>query len=135
MRRYLLDSNAVNDLINGRRKVRTRADAAKRVGGRIGTCYPVVAELYYGYEGSISRDQNIRLLRAGLARLTVWPFEHPAAQEFGRLRAELERIGRPMQIVDMQLAAIALTLGNCTVVSADSDLSAVPGLAVENWAV
>lgn len=32
------------------------------------------------------------------------------------------------------IAAIALTLGSCTVVSADSDLAAVPGLPVENWA-
>jgi tRNA(fMet)-specific endonuclease VapC len=34
----------------------------------------------------------------------------------------------------MMIAAIALTLGNCTVVSNDSDLLAVPGLTVENWA-
>lgn len=34
----------------------------------------------------------------------------------------------------MMLAAIALTLRNCSVVSTDSDLAAVPGLAVENWA-
>ena len=39
-----------------------------------------------------------------------------------------------MQIVDIQLAAIALTLGDCTVVTTDSDLSAVPGLHTENWA-
>jgi tRNA(fMet)-specific endonuclease VapC len=34
----------------------------------------------------------------------------------------------------MMVAAIARTLGDCTVVSADTDLAAVPGLAVENWA-
>jgi tRNA(fMet)-specific endonuclease VapC len=39
-----------------------------------------------------------------------------------------------MSVVDMQLAAIAFALGNCTVVSKDGDLSAVPGLQVENWA-
>jgi tRNA(fMet)-specific endonuclease VapC len=39
-----------------------------------------------------------------------------------------------MQIPDIQMAAIALALGSCTVVTTDSDLSAVPGLAVENWA-
>ncbi len=39
-----------------------------------------------------------------------------------------------MQPIDVQIAAIALNLGNCTVVSADSDLAAVPGLTVENWA-
>jgi tRNA(fMet)-specific endonuclease VapC len=38
-----------------------------------------------------------------------------------------------MQQVDIQVAAIALTLGDCVVVSRDSDLSAVPGLTVENW--
>jgi predicted nucleic acid-binding protein len=39
-----------------------------------------------------------------------------------------------MQQVDMMIAAIAFALGNFTVVSADSDLLAVPGLTVENWA-
>ncbi len=33
----------------------------------------------------------------------------------------------------MMIAAIALSLGDCTVVSADSDLLVVPGLPVENW--
>jgi tRNA(fMet)-specific endonuclease VapC len=38
-----------------------------------------------------------------------------------------------MQVVDVQIAAIALSLGNCIVVSKDSDLAAVPGLIVEDW--
>jgi tRNA(fMet)-specific endonuclease VapC len=31
------------------------------------------------------------------------------------------------------IAAIAFTLGDCIVVTCDSDLSAVPGLKIENW--
>jgi tRNA(fMet)-specific endonuclease VapC len=38
-----------------------------------------------------------------------------------------------MQVVDIMLAAIALTVGDCVVVTTDSDLAAVAGLAVENW--
>jgi hypothetical protein len=38
-----------------------------------------------------------------------------------------------MQQVDIMVAAIAKALGNCTVVSADGDLTQVPGLSVENW--
>jgi tRNA(fMet)-specific endonuclease VapC len=38
-----------------------------------------------------------------------------------------------MQQIDIQIAAIALALGNRIVVSTDSDLSAVPGLRTENW--
>ncbi len=36
--------------------------------------------------------------------------------------------------IDIMIAAIARTLGDCTVVTTDSDLAAIPGLAVENWA-
>ena len=69
-----------------------------------------------------------------LSRLVVWPYTNEAAEQFGRVFAELRRIGRPMRQIDIMVAAIAFSLGNCTVVSKDSDLSAVPGLRVENWA-
>jgi tRNA(fMet)-specific endonuclease VapC len=38
-----------------------------------------------------------------------------------------------MQQIDIMIAAIACELRNCVVVSSDSDLSAIPGLRVENW--
>ena len=63
------------------------------------------------------------------------PLAPEAAEIYGRLDAEPRRKGRLIQQVDMQIAAIALALGQCTVVSEDSDLFAVPGLSVENWAV
>jgi tRNA(fMet)-specific endonuclease VapC len=100
----------------------------------VGTCVPVIGELLYGVELSATRDDNLKRVRAGLTQITIWPFTREAGEEFGRLRAVLRRSGRAMQIIDIQLAAIALSLGNCTVVTTDSDLSAVPGLAVENWA-
>jgi hypothetical protein len=53
---------------------------------------------------------------------------------YGRLAFELKKIGRPVGQNDIRIAATALTLGNCTVVSSDSDLSSIPGLTVENWA-
>jgi hypothetical protein len=34
-----------------------------------------------------------------------------------------------------EIAAIALSLGRCTVVTIDTDFAAVPGLSVENWLV
>jgi tRNA(fMet)-specific endonuclease VapC len=36
--------------------------------------------------------------------------------------------------IDLQIAAIALSMGNTLVVTSDSDLAAVPGLIVEDWA-
>jgi tRNA(fMet)-specific endonuclease VapC len=45
---------------------------------------------------------------------------------------ELKSIGRPIGENDIMIAAIALSLGNATVVTMDSDLAAVPGLTIEN---
>jgi tRNA(fMet)-specific endonuclease VapC len=133
--RYILDTNAVSAFINHLHGVDVRVREARARGARIGTCMPVVGELYYGLELSVTRDENIRRANAGLKQLVIWPFDLDAAKEFGRIRAHLRRVGRTMQIVDVQLAAVAFALGNCTVVTTDSDLSAVPGLRVENWSV
>ena len=96
---------------------------------------PVVGELFSGIELSDSRKRSLQTLNAALTKLVFWPLNLAAAKEFGRLYAELRRKGRHMQQVDLQMAAIALTFGRCTVVTTDSDLSAIPGLKVENWAV
>jgi tRNA(fMet)-specific endonuclease VapC len=134
MRRYLLDTKPAQDFNNNRNGVRQRADAERRRGNRIGICTPVLGELWSGIEGSDTREENLRRLRHGLSRLVLWPYDEAAAIEYGRIFTDLKRIGRPMQQIDMQIAAIAFALGNCTVVSADSDLADVPSLTVENWA-
>jgi len=38
-----------------------------------------------------------------------------------------------MQKIDIQIAAVALTLGNCVVITKDSDFAAIPGLQIEDW--
>lgn len=135
MRRFLLDSGTAQDFINRHQGVRQRLDAERHQGNRIGICTPVLGELWSGVEGSASRDRNLQRLRLALSRLVVWPYTNDAAEQFGKVFAELRRIGRPMQQIDIMIAAIAFTLGNCTVVSADTDLAAVPALKVENWSV
>ena len=134
MKRYLLDTGIAGLYVARRDPVYARVRDETRRGNVVGICVPVMGELYYGAENSASRDRALRELRAALPSLRIWPYTHDAAEEFGRLAAELRQIGRTMQQIDIQIAAIALMLGNCTVVTTDSDLSAVPGLQTENWA-
>lgn len=133
MRRYLLDTGIAGDLINRRGGVFERAREAVSQGDRVGIGMPVLGELWAGVQLSASRERNIGRLKHALGALIIWPYDQSAAQEYGRVFAELRRIGRPMQQVDIQIAAIALSLGNCTVVTRDSDLSAVPRLDVTDW--
>jgi tRNA(fMet)-specific endonuclease VapC len=133
--RYLLDTNTAADAVFGRRGVPERLKQARAAGRDIGIGIPVLGELYAGIEFSSSRDFNLDILRRSLKLFRLWPFTPEAAEVHGRLYAELRRRGRTIQQVDLQIAAIALSLGQCTVISDDSDLTAVPGLSVENWIV
>ena len=134
MKRYLLDTGIMSDFINHRNGADVKARDARQRGARIGACMPVVGELFFGVEASATRDANLPKLKRALSGIICWPFDRAAAEAYGRLAAELKRLGRPMQQIDIQIAAIALSLSDCTVVSADRDLAAVPGLMVENWA-
>lgn len=133
MKRFLLDTGITQDFMYRRHGVHERVDRERHQGHRLGICAPVLGELWSGVEGSASRERNLQKLRQTLSRLVVWPYTNGAAEQFGRLFAELRRLGRPMQQIDIQIAAIALDLGDCTVVSSDSDLKDVPGLTVEDW--
>lgn len=134
MRRYLLDTGIAGHYLNRRRGVYQRARAVIASGNKIGIGLPVLGELWDGVANSASPDRNRKLLLHALADWTRWPFTEAAAEEYGRLSTALRRMGRPMQQIDIQIAAIAVSMGSTIIVSTDSDLTAVPGLMVENWA-
>jgi tRNA(fMet)-specific endonuclease VapC len=131
--RFLLDTGPTFDCMFRRRGVDDRVRAARGRGAKIGIALPVLGEVIAGVEGSASREATWEVVRREMNKFVLWPFNKAAALEFGRIFANLKRRGRIIQQIDMQIAAIARTLGNCTVVSADSDLSAVDGLNVEDW--
>ena len=133
MRCYLLDTGIDGLYIDCKRGVYERARAEVARGNRVGIGAPVLGELAYRAEGSPNRDRNIQRLRAALASWKLSLVTEAVAFEYGRVAIELRRIGRPIGQNDMMIAAIARTIRNCTVVTMDSDLSAVPGLAVDDW--
>jgi len=126
MTRYLMDSGIASDLINRRGLVPSRVREARLRGDRVGLGTPILGELIAGIQNSLWRNVGL---------LALWPFDKEAAIKFGRLHAELRRLGRMIQVPDLQIAAIAASLGNSVVVSKDSDLRAVPSLKVEDWSI
>ncbi len=133
MRRYLLDAGPAQDCFFHRMGLHERVAQARRQGHRVGISLPGLGEILGGMELSDNRNESLKIVRRTLSMFVLWPFDRTAASEYGKIYAHLRRIGRPMQQIDMQIAAIARSLGKCTVVSYDSDLSAIPGLPVEDW--
>ena len=95
-RRFLFDTGPAADFIFRRRGVLERAQEIRRRGARIGVAAPVLGELVGGVQASATRDENWDVLCRGLETFVLWPFDLAAAWEYGRLYAELRRIGRPM---------------------------------------
>src|SRR5258708_35267707 len=118
MTRFLLDTGIAGDYIHRRRGVYAKARQAITDGDRVGIGVPVLAELWFGVENSSSRDRNAERLRRVLPDLVVWPLTEQAAEEYGKIAATMKRAGRPIGKIDMLIAAIALSLGNTTIVSA-----------------
>jgi len=131
MRQYLLDSNAVSDLVRNPGGV-----IAQRIGelgeARVATSVIVASEVRFGAEKKNSAKLT-QQVKAVLASMEILAYSPPADVTYGELRAQLERQGRPIGALDLLIAAHALAL-NLTLVTGNlREFSRVPGLRVENW--
>jgi tRNA(fMet)-specific endonuclease VapC len=131
-RKYLLDTGPAHRAIFRIGTIHERIARMRQAGLVVGICPPVAGEIWAGVESSTSRDKNLVIVRRNIRLFKMWPYSAKAAEEYGRISAYLKSVGRPIQKIDMQLAAVALTLGDCTVVTNDTDLTAVPGLTLES---
>jgi tRNA(fMet)-specific endonuclease VapC len=127
----LLDTNICIGLLKGHA---AWADRLRRISPReVAVCSVVVGELLYGARKSHRVAENIGTLRRFLAPLRSLPFDDRAAEEYGSIRAELERTGAPIGSNDLMIASIARA-HDCILVSRDSrSFSRILGLRWETW--
>lgn len=128
---YLLDRNVLIDLLRGGgREARDRFRAASH---RIAVSSISVFELEYGAARSHAPDANRAVVESLLSRVTVLPFDAPAAVHAGRIRAHLAARGTPIGPYDTLLAGAARAVGLTLVTGNVDEFQRVPGLAVERW--
>ncbi|MGK9231632.1 type II toxin-antitoxin system VapC family toxin [Inquilinus limosus] len=131
MTRYLLDTNIISDLIRN-----PKGKAAERIAivGEDSICTSIIvaAELRYG----CAKRGSKRLLKAVedlLSEIEVLPFDVPADLDYGRIRSELEAVGKPIGSNDLLIAAHARATAAIVVTANDEEFRRVNGLKVENW--
>ena len=89
--------------------------------------------LFYGIEKSKSIERNRLALSLLLANIEVLDFDSLASEEYGRIRASLEKKGPSIGSLDMLIAGHAKSLG-CTLVTNNvREFQRVEGLVLENW--
>jgi tRNA(fMet)-specific endonuclease VapC len=107
--RYLLDTNAVSALMKGDERVVKRLRTLSK--GEAAIPQPAIAEITYGIERlprSKRRshlEDRFELVRSELAR-SLWT--DAVSEQFGLIKAALERKGRRIEDFDAAIAAHAL---------------------------
>lgn len=131
MTRYVLDTNHAGTLLRDpaaplwrRLAILTRPECL--------LCRPVVGELWYMIHNSERADANRPKLEALLLQFDIVEFDAKAAEEFGKIRAELRRTGTPVPSFDALIAALCRS-NNFTLVTADKHFRHISGLKTDNW--
>jgi len=129
--RYLLDTNTASYIIKDTiPSVRRRLMKVPMAQLAISTVSE--GELHYGVARRRDATQLGMIVKELLLRLTILPWDSPAAQEYGQLRAMLEREGRPMGNLDMMIGAQALA-SDLILVTNDQAFKRIQKLKIEDW--
>ena len=131
--KYLLDTNICIYLIKRNPPQVLQRFMAYTVDD-IGISAITAAELNFGVQKSLYREQNHRALEQFLIPLTVVEFDYPAAAVYGETRAALESQGTPIGALDLLIAAQAISRDITLVSNNTREFARIPRLVVENWA-
>ncbi len=91
------------------------------------------AELMHGVEKSIAVERNRIAMSLFLSPITILQFDEHAAEEYGRIKAELEKKGTPIGSMDTLIAGHAKSRGLILVTNNIREFNRVVGLTVEDW--
>jgi len=131
MLRYLLDTNIVIYVLK-RRPVEVLSTFNTNA-SRMAISSVTLAELLYGAEKSSRVSENLGAIEDFCSRLEVLPYSPKAAQHYGVIRAALEKLGQPIGVNDMHIAAHARSEGLVLVTNNMEEFARVPALEAENW--
>jgi tRNA(fMet)-specific endonuclease VapC len=129
--RRLLDTTVFVDVLRGDEAVRERLLAERP--SSLAYSAMTRAELLTGV--ALADDPQAELLRVErlLAPIASLPFDDRCADVLGPIRAILQRLGAPIGIGDLVIAATALASGLVLVTSNTREFGRIHGLAVEDW--
>lgn len=90
-------------------------------------------ELMHGVEKSQAVERNRAAIMLFLSAISILPFDSDAAEEYGAVRADLERKGTPIGPMDMLIAGHARSRGLILVTNNTIEFFRVNELEVEDW--
>jgi tRNA(fMet)-specific endonuclease VapC len=130
--KYLLDTNVCIKFLNGRSLAIKQTINDKNPDDLV-LCSIVKAELFYGALKSAQPAKNIERLNRFVSQFESFPFDDDAAESYGRIRSDLEKLGTPIGPNDLLIASIALANGVILVTNNTKEFGRIQSLTLEDW--
>lgn len=132
--KYLLDTNICIYLIKQKPQKVLKHFQSHAIGD-IGISSITLAELRYGVSKSLHVEKNRQALEEFVLPLEIADFDERAAGEYGIIRAELEKAGKPIGAMDMLIGAHAVALGVTLVTNNVKEFKQIKSLKIVDWSV
>lgn len=129
--RYLLDTNIASCVIKGNSAAVDR-HLVKVAIAELAISAVTEGELRFGAARLPHATRLHSMIEDFFRRVAILPWDSDAAQQYGQLRAMLEREGQPMGNLDAMIGAHALAL-DAILVTNDRAFGRIKRLKVEDW--
>ena len=130
--RYLLDTNICIAYLNGR-SLNVKRNFLQNSPSDIFLCSVVKAELIYGAMKSQKVEQNIEKLEQFFKQFSSLPFDDDSSKIYGKVRANLEKLGNIIGPNDLLIASVALANDMTLVTNNIGEFERVEELNIVDW--
>lgn len=129
---YLLDTNTVSYIINGRSRIARQKLETNLIDAAISTI--TEGELRFGLAKNPHAIRLRKAIESFLSVVTILPWDSDAARSYGVMRAKMTAAGTPLGALDMMIASHAASL-DAILVTTDKAFRHAEGLHSRvNWA-
>ena len=130
--KYYLDTNICIYFLKGiHENIRNRL--LEKHPDEIEICSIVQAELLYGAEKSIKKEENLKNIEEFLFPFEIAAFGEKESNSYAKIRAELEKEGRIIEPNDLLIAATVLENDGILITNNVKEFRRVENLRIENW--
>jgi tRNA(fMet)-specific endonuclease VapC len=132
--KYMLDTNICIYLIKQKLPKVLKHFKTHAIGD-IGISSITLAELRYDVSKSQCGEKNRQALDGFILPLDITDFDEEAAEEYGAIRANLEKAGKPIGSMDMLIGAHALALSAILVTNKTKEFKQINNLKFVDWSI
>ena len=130
---YLLDTDTVIYSLKGHAAV--QANLRVHLNDPLKICTVTLMELYYGAHKSREVTGNLAKIKTLETSLDILPVGTECVEVFGLIKANLEKVGSPLDDFDLIIASCAIAHNLILVTNNTKHFKRIAGLTQANWTV